>query len=74
MTRIMIFLIKTYQNLPLNSHKHCKYIPTCSEYGIEAYEKHGFIHGTYLTIKRLLKCTPWNHSEIYDPVPSRRKK
>ncbi|MBQ1496645.1 MAG: membrane protein insertion efficiency factor YidD, partial [Bacilli bacterium] len=60
--------------MPISSHKNCKYIPTCSSYSIEAYERFGFFYGTYLTIKRLLKCTPWNHSNIYDPVPIRRKK
>jgi len=70
----MIFFIKIYQSLPLNCHKNCKYIPTCSNYSKEAYERYGFFYGSYLTIKRLLKCTPWNHSDIYDPVPIRRKK
>lgn len=69
----MIFLIKIYQSLPLNTHKNCKYIPTCSEYSKEAYAKYGFFYGSYLTIKRLSKCTPWNHDSIYDPVPNRRK-
>lgn len=73
MSKIMIFLIKIYQSLPLNTHKNCKYIPTCSEYSKEAYAKYGFFYGSYLTIKRLSKCTPWNHDSIYDPVPNRRK-
>lgn len=74
MKKVMIFLIKIYQSLPLSTHKYCKYSPTCSEYSKEAYEKYGFFYGTYLTIKRLLRCTPWNHDNIYDPVPIRRKK
>ena len=74
MSKIMIFLINCYQKLPLNSHKNCKYIPTCSEYSKEAYKEYGFFKGTALTIKRLFRCTPWNHSSIYDPVPIRRKK
>lgn len=72
MKHVMIFLIKIYQSLPLDSHKNCKYIPTCSEYSKEAYTEYGFFKGTYLTIKRLLRCTPWNHSNIYDPVPRRK--
>lgn len=74
MKKVMIFLIKIYQSLPLSTHKSCKYIPTCSEYSKQAYEEYDFFYGTYLTIKRLLKCTPWNHDNIYDPVPIRRKK
>ena len=73
MKHIMIFLIKIYQSLPLSSHKNCKYIPTCSEYSKEAYERFGFFYGTYLTIKRISKCVPWKHDSIYDPVPLRRK-
>ena len=63
----MIFLIKIYQSLPLSSHKNCKFIPTCSEYSKQVYERFGFFKGTYLTFKRLKKCTPWNHDSIYDP-------
>ena len=68
-----MLLIKIYQSLPLSSHKACKYIPTCSEYSKEAYERFGFFYGTYLTIKRISRCVPWNHDNIYDPVPLRRK-
>ena len=74
MSKLMIFLINCYQKLPLSSHSACKYIPTCSEYSKQAYKEYGFFRGTHLTLKRLLKCTPWNHSDIYDPVPTRRKK
>lgn len=74
MKKIMIFLIKIYQSLPLSSHKNCKYIPTCSEYAKEAYEEYGFIYGSYLSIKRIMRCVPWKHDNIYDPVPKRRKK
>ena len=73
MKNIMIFLIKVYQSLPLSSHKNCKYIPTCSEYSKEAYERFGFFYGTYLTIKRISRCVPWRYDNIYDPVPLRRK-
>ena len=73
MKNIMIFLIKIYQNLPLSSHKSCKFIPTCSEYSKEAYERFGFFYGSYLTIKRIIRCVPWNHDNLYDPVPLRRK-
>ena len=64
----MIFLINLYQCLPLNSHKNCKFIPTCSEYSKQAYKKYNFFYATYLTIKRLVKCVPWNHDNIYDPI------
>ena len=46
----------------------CKYIPTCSEYGIEAIEKYGAFKGGLLTIWRILRCNPFSKGG-YDPVP-----
>lgn len=46
----------------------CRYIPTCSEYAVEAVEKYGAIKGTYLATKRILRCNPF-HKGGYDPVP-----
>ena len=74
MSRVMIFLINIYQKIPFESHKCCKYTPTCSNYSKEAYDRYGFFYGSYLTVKRLFKCTPWHHGDLYDPVPLRRKK
>ena len=59
--------------IPGNFHGMCKHIPTCSNYGIEAITKHGSVKGTYLTIKRILRCNPWNIGGI-DPVPEVRRK
>lgn len=68
MKNIFIFFIKLYQKMPLSCHVSCRHIPTCSNYALEALEKHGSIKGLYLTTKRLLRCTPWGTSG-YDPVP-----
>ncbi len=46
----------------------CRYIPTCSEYALEAVEKYGAIKGTFLATKRILRCNPF-HKGGYDPVP-----
>lgn len=73
MKRFSIFLIKTYQKIPLSSHFNCKYIPTCSNYAIEAIETHGFIKEWYLSIKRILRCNPLSHGG-YDPVLKKEKK
>ncbi|MCB0510861.1 MAG: membrane protein insertion efficiency factor YidD [Chitinophagales bacterium] len=64
-----ILLIRAYQLiispwLPSS----CRYTPTCSAYGLEAFKKHGPIKGLYLTIKRVGSCHPWGGSG-YDPVP-----
>ena len=47
--------------------KSCKYYPTCSEYAMQAYGKHGFIKGTILTVKRILRCNPLSKGG-YDPL------
>ena len=46
----------------------CRFTPTCSEYAIEAITKHGPFKGTWLTVRRVLRCHPWGGSG-YDPVP-----
>ena len=64
-----IVLIKFYQAAisPWLGSK-CRYTPTCSHYGIEAFKKHGPIKGFWLTLKRIIKCNPWG-GHGYDPVP-----
>lgn len=73
MKKFLISLIKLYKKMPLASHASCRHIPTCSSYAIEAIETHGSIKGSYLTIKRILRCNPWGTSG-YDPVPVKEKK
>ena len=51
----------------------CRFYPTCSAYAIEAILRHGVFYGSWLTLKRLLRCHPWGGSG-YDPVPKVRKK
>ena len=68
MAKLMIKLIKCYQRLPLSTHQQCKFIPTCSNYAIEAFTKYGFFKGLYLMVKRLLKCNPFHKGGI-DLVP-----
>ena len=72
MTRILISLIKIYQKIPFSSHNACRFTPTCSNYAIEALEEYGFFKGSYLSIKRIMRCHPFGKSG-FDPVPIRRK-
>ena len=66
---IFIFIIKIYQyTLSPLMGRSCRYTPTCSAYGIEAFRKHGPIKGGWLTLKRIIRCNPWGGSG-YDPVP-----
>ena len=69
MKHILIFLIKLYRKYisPLKRTK-CPYIPTCSEYGLEAIEKYGAIKGGLLAAWRILRCNSFS-SGGYDPVP-----
>jgi len=68
-TIVLIVLIRVYKKivspwLPPS----CRYVPTCSQYAVEALQKHGLIKGLFLSIKRLLSCHPWG-GHGYDPVP-----
>lgn len=70
MKRILIGLIKFYRLYlsGLKAAPTCKYIPTCSEYGIEAIERYGALKGGLLTVWRILRCNPFSKGG-YDPVP-----
>ncbi len=46
----------------------CRFYPTCSQYGYEAIEKYGLLHGGWMAFKRILRCQPF-HPGGYDPVP-----
>ena len=66
---LLIIPIKIYQIIisPLLGPS-CRFTPTCSQYAVEAIQKHGPIKGSWLSFKRILKCHPWGGSG-YDPVP-----
>ena len=60
-------MIKMYQKIPGNFHYNCKFTPTCSNYMLESLEIHGTIKGTFMGIKRILRCNPFSKGG-YDPV------
>lgn len=67
---LLIGMVKFYKKFlsPLKRHSHCRYIPTCSTYAIEALQKYGPAKGSYLAVRRILRCNPL-HEGGYDPVP-----
>lgn len=71
MKKIFIKIIRFYQRYvsPYTSVR-CIYIPTCSQYGIEAIEKFGTIRGIILTIWRIIRCNPLSKGRV-DPVPDK---
>jgi hypothetical protein len=73
MSRALAWTLK----LPIHFYRYCisplfppvcRYTPTCSQYALEAITKYGPFKGTWLAIKRILRCHPWGGSG-YDPVP-----
>ena len=66
---LFITLIKFYQYTvsPLLGPA-CRFEPSCSHYGLEAFKKHGFFKGFGLTVKRISRCHPWG-GHGHDPVP-----
>jgi len=63
-----VVLVKGYQRVTANRPSPCRYVPTCSNYALDAYELHGFVKGSWLTAKRIGRCHPWSSSG-WDPVP-----
>lgn len=73
MKYFLIGLIRVYQLIPGPWHNMCRHIPSCSNYAIDAIIEYGSIKGSFLAIKRILKCNPWGTSG-YDPVIKKRGK
>lgn len=77
MKRAVVLLIKLYQKTLSPDHGWlqvfypygcCRYHPTCSDYAITAIERHGVWQGSWLAIKRVVRCHPWAKGGV-DPVP-----
>ncbi|OBG39882.1 MULTISPECIES: membrane protein insertion efficiency factor YidD [Mycolicibacter] len=69
--RGLIFVIELYRHLisPLRLPS-CRFMPTCSQYAVDALTEYGLIRGSWLAAVRLAKCGPW-HQGGWDPIPER---
>ena len=69
----VIFVIQLYRHMvsPLRPAT-CRFVPTCSQYAVDALTEYGLIRGSWLTAVRLVKCGPW-HRGGWDPIPERQK-
>lgn len=69
MGRLIVAMLRGYQYL-LSPWwgTQCRFTPSCSNYAIEAVERHGALAGSWLAMKRVLRCHPW-HPGGFDPVP-----
>ena len=69
MKKLFLFIIKFYRKyISRMKSTKCPYIPSCSEYGMEAIEKYGALKGGALALWRIIRCNPFSKGG-YDPVP-----
>ncbi|PKM72517.1 MAG: membrane protein insertion efficiency factor YidD [Firmicutes bacterium HGW-Firmicutes-16] len=72
MKKFLISLVRFYQkHISTHTKPSCRFIPTCSQYTVEALEKYGAARGSWLALRRISKCHPFHRGEhdFYDPVP-----
>ena len=70
MKKILLGLISFYQHaISPYFPARCRFTPTCSAYAYQAIHKYGALRGSWLALKRLLRCNPFYKGDYYDPVP-----
>lgn len=70
MKAVILALLRFYQRFISPAFPpRCRFTPTCSQYAVEAVSKYGALRGSYLALRRLLRCNPFYKGEYYDPVP-----
>lgn len=66
--RVLLFAIRAYQGARAGRPSPCRFVPSCSAYGVESIERRGALRGTWLTVRRLSRCRPFGGAG-FDPVP-----
>jgi putative membrane protein insertion efficiency factor len=70
MKKLLLSLIRFYQKAISPAFPaRCRYYPTCSRYAYEAITKYGAFKGSWLALKRFLRCHPFHKGDYFDPVP-----
>jgi uncharacterized protein len=66
--RPLIAAVRAYQRLRAERPSPCRFIPSCSQYAVEAFQHRGAAMGSVLSVRRICRCHPWG-GHGYDPVP-----
>jgi putative membrane protein insertion efficiency factor len=69
--RVERFAVRGYQRVTAGRPSPCRFDPSCSNYALDALEHHGAARGSWLTLRRIVRCHPWGGSG-WDPVPDRK--
>jgi len=73
MKHLLISLVRIYQKTVSRViPPRCRFYPSCSDYTVEAIDKHGIVYGLWLSLRRICRCHPWNPGGV-DPVPDRKQ-
>ena len=71
-TSLLLLPIRLYQRFVSPAlAPHCRFAPSCSHYAVAALQTHGPLRGSWLALRRVLRCHPWNPGG-HDPVPPTR--
>jgi uncharacterized protein len=71
LARLLLALVGLYRLTAVMRTPRCRFLPSCSTYAVEALREHGALRGTWLAVRRVGRCHPWNPGGI-DPVPPRK--
>ena len=70
MKKLLLAMIRFYRkHISPGTPKSCRFTPTCSQYAYEAINKYGALKGSWLALRRLLRCHPFYKGDTHDPVP-----